>query len=147
MLFINCKPFYLPREICLFILVSVYIPLHALVRSDLQKLADQISETEKKHPDSVLKILGDFNKANLSRELPKYIQHVTCPTRDSNILDHCYTAVKYAYHSVPREALGLSDHCLFHLIPTYRQNLTKPVSRTVKRWTNEAVQDLKLVLT
>ncbi len=39
----------------------------------------------------------------------------------------------------------LSDHCLVHLIPTYRQKLksAKPVLRTVKRWTNEAEQDLK----
>ncbi len=30
------------------------------------------------------------------------------PTRDSNILDHCYTLTKDAYHSVPWAALGLS---------------------------------------
>ncbi len=71
-LFINCKPFYSPREFCSFILVSVYIPPHANARSALQKLADQITETEQQHPNSVLIILGDFNKANLSRELPKY---------------------------------------------------------------------------
>ncbi len=71
-LFINCKPFYLPREFCSFILVSVYIPPQANARSAVQKLADQITDTEQKHPDSVLIILGDFNKANLSRELPKY---------------------------------------------------------------------------
>ncbi len=145
MLFINCKPFYSPREFCSFILVSVYIPPQAHVSSALQKLADLITDTEQKHPDSVLIILGDFNKAYLSRELPKYRQHITCPTRDSNILDHCYTAIKDTYHSVPRAALGLSDHCLVHLIPTYRQKLksAKPALRTVKRWTNEAEQDLK----
>ncbi len=144
-LFINCKPFYSPREICSFILVRVYIPSQAHARSAVQKLADQITDTEQQHPDSVLIILGDFNKANLSRELPKYRQHITCPTRDSNLLDHCYTAIKDAYHSVPRAALGLSDHCLVHPIPTYRQKLksAKPVLRTVKRWTNEAEQDLK----
>jgi len=56
-------------------------------------------------------------------------------------LDQCYTGIKEAYYSVPRAALGLSDH----LIPTYRQKLksAKPVLRTVKRWTNEAEQDLK----
>ncbi len=60
-------------------------------------------------------------------------------------MDHCYTIIKDANHSVPRAALGLSDHCLVHLIPTYRQKLksSKPVLRTVKRWTNEAEQDLK----
>ncbi len=113
--------------------------------SALQKLTDRITDTEQQHLDSVLIILWDFNKANLSRELPKYRQRVTCPTRDSNILDHCYTAIKDAYHSVPRAALGLSDHCLVHLIPTYRQKLksVKPVLRTVKIWTSEAEQDLK----
>ncbi len=52
------------------------------------------------------------------RELPKYRQHVTCPTRDSNILDPCYTAIKDAYHSVPRAALGPSDQCSVNLILT-----------------------------
>ncbi len=52
------------------------------------------------------------------RELPKYRQHVTCPTRDSNILDPCYTAIKDGYHSVPRAALGPSDQCSVNLILT-----------------------------
>ncbi len=144
-LFINCKPFYSPREFSSFILVNLYVPPDACVSAAMQQLAEQISEMEQRYPDSLLIILGDFNKANLSRELPKYRQHVTCPTRDSNILDHRYTIIKDAYHSVPRAALGLSDHCLVHLIPTYRQKLksSKPVLRTVKRWTNEAEQDLK----
>ncbi len=80
-----------------------------------------------------------FNKGNHSCELPKYRQHVTCPTRYSYILAHCYTTIKHAYHSVPKATLGLSDHCLVHLLPTYRQILksAKPVVKTVKRWTNE----------
>ncbi len=61
-LFINCKPFYSPREICSFILVSVYIPPQAHVSSALQKLTDLITDTEQKHPDSVLIILGDLIK-------------------------------------------------------------------------------------
>ncbi len=116
-LFINCKPFYSPREFSSFILVNVYVPPDACVSAAMQQLAEQISETEQRYLDSLLIILGDFNKANLSRELPKYKQHVTCPTRNSNILDHCNTIIKDAYHSVPRAALGLSDHCLVHLTP------------------------------
>ncbi len=137
-LFINFRPFYSLQEVCSFILESVYIPPQAHVSLALQKLANLITETEQQHLDSVLIILGDFNKANLSRD-------VTCPTRDSNILDYCYTTIKDAYHSVPLSALGLSDHCLVHLIPTYRQKLksAKSVLRTVKRWTNEAEQDLQ----
>ncbi len=80
-LYMNCKPFYLLREFSSFILVSVYIPPKAHVSLALQKLTDQIIDTEQKQPDSVIIILGDFNKANLSLELPTCIQHVTCPTR------------------------------------------------------------------
>ncbi len=66
----------------------------------MQQLAEQISEMVQRYPDSLLIILGDFNKQNLSRELPIYRQHVACPTRDSNILYHCYTIIKDTYHSV-----------------------------------------------
>ena len=144
-LFINCKPFYSPREFSSLVLISVYIPPQAHVSTALQQLADLITETEQQHPDSVLIILGDFNQAKLTRELPKFKQHITCPTRDNNILDHCYTTTKDAYRSVARAALGLSDHCLVHLLPTSRQKLktAKPVIRTVKRWTNDTEQVLQ----
>ncbi len=38
-----------------------------------------------------------------------------------------------------------SDHCLVHIIPTYRQKLksAKPVLRTVKRWTTETERVLQ----
>ncbi len=77
--------------------------------------------------------------------MPNYRQHITCPTRYSNILYLCYTIIKNAYHSVPLAALGLSDHCLVHLIPTYRQKLksAKPVVKTVKRWTNKTERVLQ----
>ncbi len=87
-------------------------------------------------------------KKNLSCELPKYRQHVTCPTRWSNVLNHCYTTKKNAYLSVPQADLELSDHCLVHIIPTYRQKLksAKPVVKTVKRWTNETERVLQACL-
>ncbi len=42
-------------------------------------------------------------------------------------------------------ALSHEQHCLVHTIPTYRQKLksAKPFTRTAKRWTNKAEQDLK----
>lgn len=143
--FINCRPFYSLQKLSSFVLVSVYKPPQACVTVALQQLADQITDVERKHPDSLLIILGDFNRANLSHELRKYRQHVTCPIRHVNILDHCYTTIKDAYRSVPRAALGLSDHCLIHLIPTYRQKLksAKPVVKTTKKWTDESRQGLQ----
>ena len=111
----------------------------------LQTLADQVNSSEQTYPDSLLIIVGDFNQANLKNELPKFRQHINCPTRDNNILDHCYTSLKDAYHSVSRAALGRSDHCLVHLIPTYKQKLktAKPVIRSTKKWTEEAKEELQ----
>jgi len=77
------------------------MPTDTCVSAAMRQLAKQISEMEQRYPDSLLIILGDFNKTNLSREPQKYRQHVTCPTSDSNILDHCYTVIKDAYRSVP----------------------------------------------
>ena len=68
---INCKPFYSPREFASFILVGVYIPLNANVQEAQRRLADQILCVERTNPDSLVIVLGDFNKGNLSRELPK----------------------------------------------------------------------------
>ncbi len=50
---------------------ALNLPCFQNAGSDVQKLADQITWTEQKHPDSVLILLGDINKANLSREMPK----------------------------------------------------------------------------
>jgi hypothetical protein len=142
---INCKPFYSPREFASFILVGVYIPPQVNVQEAQCLLADQILSVEQTNPDSLVIVLGDFNKGNLSHELPKYKQFIDCPTREENILDHCYTTISSGYHAVPRAALGLSDHVMVHLIPTYRQKLKlcKPVVRISKQWTSEAVENLQ----
>ncbi len=63
-----------------------------------------MTSTEQKHPDSSLIVLGDFDGANLSHELPKHRQ---CPTRDKNKLGHCTTILEDTYHFVPSEALRL----------------------------------------
>ncbi|XP_075911483.1 uncharacterized protein LOC142906815 [Petromyzon marinus] len=147
-IFITCKPFYSPREFASLILVGVYLPPCPQVKEAQRMLADQILSVERANPDSLVIVLGDFNKGNLSHELPKYIQFIKCPTREGNTLDHCYTTVSRAYHAVPRAALGHSDHAMVHLIPAYRQKLKlcKPAVRTSKQWTSEAVEDLRACL-
>ena len=74
-------------------------------------------------PRTQVIVLGDFNKGDLSHELPKFKQFIKCPTRENSILE---------YHTVPRAALGLFDHVMVHLIPSHRQKLKlcKPVVRT-----------------
>ena len=133
---IRCRPFYSPREISTLTMFGVYIPPSADGANALRELSDQISSVENNNPDTTVLIFGDFNHTNLRKVLPKFKQHVTCPTRDEKILDHCYSIIPGAYHSVPRAPLGKSDHRMVYLVPSYRQRLktVKPVTRTVKIW-------------
>lgn len=146
--FITCRPFYSPREFTSFTLAGVYIPPQADVREAQRQLAEQVLGVERRRENtySPVIVLGDFNKGNLSQELPKYKQLIKCPTRGENTLDHCYSTITKAYHAVTRAALGLSDHALIHLIPAYRQKLklSKPAVLRSKNWSNrEAVEELR----
>lgn len=80
----------------------------------LQHLADQITNMEHQQSDSHI-VLGNVNKANLSKELPKY-RHIKCPTRKKSTLDHCYIMLQNAYRSVSQATLGLLKHCLVYLL-------------------------------
>ena len=107
-LFINGKPFHSPQEFSSFILASVYIPPQARMSETLQRLTDQITSMEQEHPDSLLIILGDFNRANLSHELPKYRQNIKCPTRD---IKHTGPLL----HSIKR-CISLCSPCSFGIL-------------------------------
>ncbi len=88
---IICRAVYLPREFSSIIATAVYIPPQADTSLALSKLHDVLSGYIKKHPDAASIIAGDFNKANLRKVMPNFQQHISCPTRGPNTLDHCYT--------------------------------------------------------
>ncbi len=88
---IICRPFYLPREFLSIIVSAVYIPPQADTSLALSKLHNVLSGYIDKHPDAAFIIAGDFNKANLRQVMPNFLQHVSCPTRGPNTLDHCYS--------------------------------------------------------
>ncbi|KAM3863747.1 integrin alpha-IIb-like [Diretmus argenteus] len=142
---VKCRPSYLPREFASVILVGVYIPPSANANTAITELATYISSVENNHPDGAVIVLGDFNHASLSTELPNYIQQVTCPSRGDNTLDHCYVASSEAYRSFPRAPLGNSDHAMLLLIPKYRQKLksTKVTTKTVKSWSSANIDTLR----
>ena len=142
---IQCRPFYLPREMSCLTLIAVYIHPAANVPTALRLLADEINACETSCPDGTVIVAGDFNKANLKKELPKLYQQVDCATRGDKTLDHCYTSIKGAYHAIRRAPLGRSDHNMVYLVPSYRQKLRteKPVVKTVKQWTTTAVETLQ----
>ncbi len=68
--------------------------------------------------------------------MPNFHQHISCPTRGPNTLDHCYTQFKKAYNARSLPAFGKSDHAAIFLTPEYKQRLVKkpPVEREVTHW-------------
>ena len=143
---INCRPFYSPREFHSVVLVGVYIDPSAPQKDILPQLHDVITQTENSFPNSSVIVSGDFNHISLKRIHPNYYQNIDIPTHDSGkTLDHCYTTVKNAYKAVARPRLGISDHKMLLLLPTYKSKLKqqKPETRTVKKWTPEAEEMLQ----
>ena len=88
-------------------LVGVYIPPQDCVSEALQHLGDQIINQKCKHIDSLLIVLGEVNRENLSHELPTYGQHLG--EKHTGPLLHCTLLPLQPWDS---------DHCLVHLIQT-----------------------------
>ncbi len=137
---IICRPFYLPREFPAIVATAVYIPPQADTSLALSKLHDELSGYINKHPDAASIIAGDFNKANLRKIMPNFHQHVSCPTRGPNTLDHCYTQFKNAYKARSLPAFGKSDHAAIFLTPEYKQRIVQesPGEREVTRWSSHS---------
>ncbi len=145
---IICCPFYLPREFSSIVVTAVYIPPQADTSLALSKLHDELSGYINKHPDAASIIAEDFNKANLKKVMPNFHQHVSCPTRGPNTLDHCYTQFKKAYKARSLPAFGKSDHAAIFLTPEYKQRIVQepPVEREVTRWSSHSEAMLQAAL-
>ncbi len=137
---------YLPP--ILSVVTAVYIPPQADTSLALSKLHDELNGYINKHLDSASIIAGDFNKANLKKVMPNFHQHVSCPTRGLNTLDHCYTPFKKAYKARSLPAFGKSDHAAISLTPEYKQRIVQepPVEREVTRWSSHSEAMLQVAL-
>ncbi len=137
---IICRSFYLPREFTSIIVTAVYITPQADTSLALSKLHDVLSGYINKHPDAACIIAGDLNKANLRKVMPNFHQHISCPTRGLNTLDHCYTQLKNAYKAHTLPAFGKSDHAAIFLTPEYKQRIVQEslVEREVTRWSSHS---------
>ncbi|XP_051717819.1 uncharacterized protein LOC127495187 isoform X2 [Ctenopharyngodon idella] len=144
-LMLRCRPFYLPREYTVVIVMAVYIPPQANVKVALEQLYDVISKQQNIHPDGIFIIAGDFNQAHLNTVHPIFYQHVKCKTRGENTLDHVYTNIKDAYKAIARPHLGQSDHLSLFLTPAYKAlvNSAKSTYRIVKVWPEVAINQLQ----
>ncbi len=144
-MFVKCRPFYLPREFTAIVIVAVYIPPCANAKDALRDLYSAISEQQTNNPDGFFLIAGDFNHANLKTVLPKFYQHVNFATRGNNTLDFVYTTEKNAYKAVPPPHLGYSDHISVMLIPAYRPLLNSPnrFQKLITIWPDNATSTLQ----
>ena len=106
----------------------------------IRYLHTAISQQQTAHPEAAFIVAGDFNHSSLKTVLPKFRQHVSCPTRGNKTLDHVYTNMANAYNAIPLPHLGQSDHLSLFLYPTYTPLIkrVKPTVRTVKVWPEEA---------
>eukprot|EP00061_Rhincodon_typus_P010569 g34958.t1 len=91
------------------------------MRNALDVIFITTSIRKTKSPESHFIVSGDFNQVNFKQVMPEYHQHISCPTRGPNILDHCYTTIKDAYLSISRPYVGKSDHSTVFLLPAYKQ--------------------------
>lgn len=134
---IKCRLFYSQRELSSVLLTAVYIPPQVRATEALEELYTVISGFEDKYPQAASIVAGDFNHCNLKAILPKYHQHVSCPTR--KILHHCYSTMKGAYKSIPRPHFRKLDHSSVLMPPVYKQEIkrAKPIVRTVQYWSED----------
>ncbi len=88
---------------------------------------------------------GDFNKAKLRKVLPRYYQHISCPTCGENTLNHVYTPFWDAYKALPQPPFGISVHVSVLLLLSYRQKLKhdRPVTWAIQQWSDQSDSTLR----
>ena len=137
---ILCRPHFLPREFTAVIMTAVYIPPNVSTDIAISELQVVINKQQQRHPGAALIVLGDFNRAKLTRGLPEFKQHINFPTRGDNILDHCYTPFRDCYKATSMPAFDKSDHVAVFLVPKYKQKILQeaPVTKDVQRWSDQS---------
>ncbi len=106
-----------------------------------------LHDTLATNPTWPLEILRNTEE-NLRQVMPNFHQHVSCPTRGPNTLDHCYTQFKNTYKARSLPAFGKSDHAAIFLTLEYKQRLIQepPVEREVTRWSSHSEAMLQTAL-
>ncbi|XP_030001385.1 uncharacterized protein LOC115427118 [Sphaeramia orbicularis] len=139
---VSWRPFYLPRQLTVAILIAVYIPLDANVSNALSLLLTVVNKQRLARSDGVSIVAGDFNQACL-RTVLKLVQYVHCATRGDKTLDHVQCNIKHAYTATPLPHLSKSDHFSLSLTSTYTTLRTKPETMTINTCPEGALSQLQ----
>ena len=145
---VQCRPFYLPREITCVVIINLYIPPDADSSTAAAIISEHVNVMQTLKPNADVIILGDFNMCVLRNHLPKFYQMVSCSTRQENILDLFYCNMKNSYVSKKLPPIGNSDHNMIQMIPVYKQQLktVRPVIKQIQSCNQETVEELRACL-
>ncbi|ELU14436.1 hypothetical protein CAPTEDRAFT_192370 [Capitella teleta] len=118
---VQCRPFYLPREISCVVFIVIYIPPSGDANRATEAIASVALDIQQTKPEAAIVITGDFNRASLHDALPTYVQYTT---------------------SLP--PIGRSDHTMIYCLPTYIRKLErqKAMIKTIRQWTEDAAEQL-----
>ncbi len=126
-------------------------PLPSILLANVQSLENKMDDLRARI--SFQRDIRDCNiicltETWLTHSVPDFHQHVSCPTRGPNTLDHCYSQFKNAYKACSLPAFGKSDHAAIFLTPEYKQRLAQepPVKREVTRWSSHSEAMLQAAL-
>lgn len=100
LLAIGLRPYYLPWEFSLVIIIIVYIAPDANAAHAYDVISSATVDLLNQSPSTFVAVTGDFNHTNLSTVLPTFKQYVDCKTRDNKTLYPFYTNATEAYTSI-----------------------------------------------
>lgn len=113
-LILQCRSFYLPREITSVVITAVYVPPHPNTRIAICRC----------NQTALLWQQGTLIMPTWSLFRQNSINMKT--SREKNTLDQVYCNISQAYKASPLPHLGISDHLSLSLIPTYKPPCTVP---------------------
>ena len=147
-LHVSFHPHYLPRDFTQVSVILVYVP-GPNNNAAADHIADCYNSALARSMDQPVILLGDFNTCDITKHLPQLQQCVTKPTHNKGkVLDKFFVKIMDSYTDRYSAPLGMSDHCVVHLLPKYRQLVKSegPKTRIIRKWDHDTAETMRDVL-
>ena len=144
-LHVSFRPHYLPREFTQVSVILVYVP-GSNNNAAADHIADCYNSVLARSTDQPVILLGDFNTCDITKHLPQLQQCVTKPTHSKGkVLDKFFVNIIDSYTDCYSAPLGMSDHCVIHLLPKYRQLVKRegPKTRIIRKWDHDTAETMR----